>query len=55
MEDISYLRMNDLGPDSAAAIVLDDGSEVEMPRWVLPDPLVLIREVTNRGIPVRHA
>jgi hypothetical protein len=55
MDDISYLRMNDLGRDTAAAIVLADGSEVDMPRWVLPDPLVLIREATNRGIPVRHA
>jgi hypothetical protein len=37
------------------SVVLSDGSEIEMPQVALPDPITLIREVTNRGIPVRHA
>lgn len=53
--DIAYLRLHDRGARATAALVLSDGSEIEMPQTVLPDPLVLIREATERGIPVRHA
>jgi hypothetical protein len=55
MQGIAYLRVEDRAARPEAVIVLDDGSEVEMPQLALPDPLVLIREATNRGIPVRHA
>jgi hypothetical protein len=53
--DIAYLRLQDRGARPRAVIVLSGGAEIEMPQTVLPDPLVLIREATERGIPVRHA
>ncbi|MGP1356788.1 hypothetical protein [Roseicyclus sp.] len=53
--EIAYLRLEDRGRKSRGTVVLMDGSEVEMPQGALPDPLVLIREATRRGVPVRHA
>jgi hypothetical protein len=53
--DIAYLKLEDRGARARGTVVLVDGSEVEMPQHALPDPLVLIREATRRGIPVRHA
>lgn len=55
MGTIAYLRLNGRGPRQEAFVVLADGSEIEMPHYALLDPLVLIREATNRGIPVRQA
>ena len=52
--DIAYLRLRDRGARAMATIVLANGKEIEMPESVVPDPLVLIREATERGIPVRH-
>ena len=52
--DIAYLRLQDRGARPRATVVLTGGAEVEMPASVLPDPLVLIREATERGIPVRQ-
>lgn len=51
---IAYLRLDERGTPRTA-VVLSDGTEVEMPQIALPDPITLIREATNRGIPVRHA
>jgi hypothetical protein len=52
--EIAFLRVDDRD-QLRTSVVLSDGSEIEMPQIALPDPLTLIREVTNRGIPVRHA
>ncbi|MDG4648086.1 hypothetical protein P6F26_06500 [Roseibacterium sp. SDUM158017] len=52
--DIAYLRIVDRGPHPRGFVVLSDGSETEMPRDLVPDPLILIREATRRGIPVRQ-
>jgi hypothetical protein len=51
---IAFLRVQDRGTPRTS-VVLSDGSEIEMPQVALPDPITLIREVTSRGIPVRHA
>jgi hypothetical protein len=51
---IAFLRVEDRGRPRTS-VVLSDGTEIEMPQVALPDPITLIREVTNRGIPVRHA
>ena len=53
-DQIAYLRMEERGTPRTS-VVLSDGTEVEMPQSALPDPITLIREATNRGIPVRHA
>ena len=53
-DKIAFLRMQDRDRPRTS-VVLSDGTEIEMPQVALPDPLTLIREVTNRGIPVRHA
>jgi hypothetical protein len=53
-DQIAYLRVHDAAISGHTEIVLADGSVIEMPREALPDPLVLIREVTSRGIPVRQ-
>lgn len=55
VDRIAYLRLRDRGTWKGAFVVLSDGSEVEMPAPALPDLLTLIREATNRGVPVRHA
>lgn len=52
--DIAYLRLDSQRPRPEAAIVLSDGSEIAVPEIALPDPLILIREATARGIPVRQ-
>jgi hypothetical protein len=54
-ERIAHLRVADRGPRTRAFVVLVDGSEIEVPQDAMPDPLVLIREATRRGIPVRHS
>ncbi|GEM_PF-1345949 len=54
--DIAYLRMAEaITPEVGATLVMNDGSEVALPTHVLPHPMDLIREATNRGIPVREA
>lgn len=56
VHEIAYLKLDGLGRGTgAAAIVLADGSEITVPEIALPEPLVLIREATSRGVPVRHA
>lgn len=54
VDRIAFLRIEDRLAPTRGAVVLADGSEVELPAHALPDPLVLIREATRRGIPVRH-
>lgn len=53
-DQIAFLRVQDQDKPRTS-VVLSDGTEIEMPQIALPDPITLIREVTNRGIPVRHA
>lgn len=51
---IAYLRVVDRGANRRIGLMLDDGKEIVLPLECLPDPLDLIREATNRGIPVRE-
>lgn len=51
---IAYLRVVDRGMNRRIGLMLDDGTEVVLPLECLPDPFDLIREATNRGIPVRQ-
>lgn len=51
---IAYLRVVDRGTNRRIGLMLDDGTEIVLPLACLPDPLDLIREATNRGIPVRE-
>lgn len=51
---IAYLRVVDRGAHRRIGLMLDDGTEVVLPLECLPDPYDLIREATNRGIPVRQ-
>ena len=51
---IAYLRILDRGAHRRIGLMLDDGTEIVLPLECLPDPLQLIREATNRGIPVRE-
>lgn len=51
---IAYLRVVDRGLNRRIGLMLDDGTEVVLPLECLPDPFDLIREATNRGIPVRQ-
>ncbi len=48
---VDHLRVDDTG----AYLVMRTGDEVPLPRHVLRNTLALIREVTERGIPVRSA
>lgn len=50
---ISYLRFSDVGTTRRFGLMLTDGTEIVLPVEGLPDPMDLIREATNRGIPVR--
>lgn len=52
-DQIAYLRFSDLGSTRRIGLMLEDGTEVVLPVEGLPDPMDLIREATNRGIPVR--
>ncbi|MBY6200714.1 hypothetical protein KUV65_05025 [Maritalea mobilis] len=52
---IAYLEVADRRGQTRIAVVLETGERIAMPKQALPDPLVLIREATSRGIPVRHA
>ncbi|GAA5067799.1 hypothetical protein N0B44_02460 [Roseibacterium beibuensis] len=51
---IAYLEVADRRGQTRIAVVLETGERIAMPKQALPDPLVLIREATSRGIPVRH-
>ncbi len=46
---ISYVRVT----KSAYVVVMQSGQEIPLPGNALPNPLHLIREITDRGIPVR--
>ncbi|OAN71650.1 hypothetical protein A8B78_19970 [Jannaschia sp. EhC01] len=51
---IAYLRVVERGANRRIGLMLEDGTEVVLPLECLPDPYDLIREATNRGIPVRQ-
>ncbi|MBO6602791.1 MULTISPECIES: hypothetical protein [Paracoccaceae] len=51
---IAHLRVSDRDGTARCTIVMTDGAEIELPDLAVPSPLVLIREATNRGIPVRE-
>lgn len=52
--EIAHVRVNDRSERPEITLVLTDGTEITVPEQAAPDPLVLIREATDRGIPVRH-
>lgn len=49
LSGVDHLRLSETG----ACFVLRTGDEVRLPRQVLRNSLALIRETTERGIPVR--
>lgn len=51
---ISYLRVVDRGAVQRVGVMLEDGTEIQLPLDCLPDPLDMVREATTRGIPVCH-
>lgn len=51
---ISYLKVIDRNDQRRATLMLVDGSEIILSSDSLPAPLDLIREATQRGIPVRE-
>lgn len=51
---ITYLRVVESGTNRRIGLMLEDGTELVLPLECLPDPYDLIREATNRGIPVRQ-
>lgn len=51
LSGVDHLRLDENG----ACLVLRSGDEVPLPRHVLRNTLALIREITERGIPVRAA
>ncbi|MCR9069603.1 MAG: hypothetical protein NXH79_12240 [Rhodobacteraceae bacterium] len=54
-KEIAYLRMVDQGKHSAVSIVLRSGEALDIPLGGDQQPLDLIRDATNLGIPVRSA
>ncbi len=52
-DQIAYLRFSDVGSTRRIGLMLEDGTEVILPVEGQPNPMDLIREATNRGIPVR--
>ena len=54
VRDIAYLKIIESGRFTRFRLVLTDGTEAPIAAQALPDALVLIREATSRGIPVRH-
>ncbi|QXT38709.1 hypothetical protein [Gymnodinialimonas ceratoperidinii] len=51
---IAYLKVIMRSENPRIGLMLDDGTEIVLPVECLPDPYDLIREATNRGIPVRE-
>lgn len=51
---IAHLRVCDADGPTQCTIVMTDGTEVKLHHMAMPDPTVLIREATNRGVPVRE-
>lgn len=51
--DIAYLKVAGRGDITRATVVLQNGAEVDIPVDLTRDPLDLIKDVTDRGIPVR--
>jgi hypothetical protein len=51
---IAYLKVIMRSENRRIGLMLDDGTEIVLPVECLPDPYDLIREATNRGIPVRE-
>ncbi len=50
LSDIAHLRI--IGGD--VRVVMTSGSERALPRRALPNAIALIREMTERGIPIRQ-
>ncbi|MEM7723305.1 MAG: hypothetical protein AAF376_13140 [Pseudomonadota bacterium] len=51
--DIAYMSITTRDGTTRAALMLHTGAEIEIPVYLTRDPLDLIREATNRGVPVR--
>ncbi len=53
--DIAYLRVIERGGVTRASVVLYSGVELEVPLGMEQDPLDLIRDATDLGVPVRSS
>lgn len=54
ISQIAYVRMTERGDERRIGVMLDDGTEIQLPVESLPNPMQIIREATQRGIPVRE-
>jgi hypothetical protein len=52
--EIAYLKVVERENHRRIGLMLEDGTEIVLPVECLPEPLNLIREATQRGIPVRE-
>ncbi|MEJ6395144.1 hypothetical protein V8J82_17915 [Gymnodinialimonas sp. 2305UL16-5] len=52
---ISHLQIRERGTLQRISVMIDDGTEIQLPIDNLPDHAGLKREAEQRGIPVRHA
>jgi len=53
VKDIAHLRVSEQNKATEATLVLKNGTEVEIPLDLAPNPLDLIGAATERGIAVR--
>lgn len=51
---IAYLRVVERDGQRRIRLMLEDGTEIQLPTESLPDSFNVIREATARGIPVRE-
>lgn len=54
-DQIAFLKVENHGSIEHVSVVLNDGTRIMLPADCLPDPYDLIREATDRNIPVREA
>ncbi len=53
-KSIAHVRIKDRDGAADCTIVTNDGEEIAVPDLAVPAPMVLIREATDRGVPVRQ-
>jgi hypothetical protein len=53
LKDIAYLRLDPGCARRHGTLVLRDGRELPIPAYPVLEPLAILREAINRGIPVR--
>lgn len=55
VKTIAYLRVSESEGPMRCSLMLNDGTELDLNALTIPAPMVLIREATKRGIPVRQS